>query len=664
VNEESRRTTGEPRANRDPGTPDTRSSNAGDLAKADNDARRTLAAIVESSDDAIISKTLQGVVTSWNRGAERLFGYTAEEMIGQPVSRLAPPDRVDDMPKILDRLRRGERVEHFETQRIAKDGRVIQVSLTISPIVDDIGQVIGASKVARDITPRKRAEEALLASEERYRALVETQSEVVCRFQADGAIVFVNSAYARARDTTPGALAGRSFWDAISREDRSSFEEMLHRMTPDNPELRFESRFATREGLRWLLWTSRGLMFDSSHNVQEVQATGIDITDRKDMEEKLREADERKNDFLAVLGHELRNPLAPLVTGLELLQQSQGNRQLLENVHAMMERQVRHLLRLVDDLLDVSRISRGTVQLRRALVDLNAVLDAALELTEPLITERQHKLVVTRPEDRLLVHGDFDRLTQVLGNLLNNAAKYTQTGGSIQVSVGAESGEAMVRVRDNGPGFPTRSASRLFDMFSHMPEHRDYTGSGGLGIGLGLARQLIELHGGTIVANSEGFGHGSEFVVHLPLGPGAEDTASESPASPEVGESPRRVLVVDDNVDAAQTLGLVLEQRGHTVRCVHSGHSALAALESFDPEIVLLDIGLPDIDGHEVAQRIRATHGGRRMRVYALTGWGQESDRKRSLDAGFDEHLTKPVNAAQLLCLIAADARDAETAED
>jgi signal transduction histidine kinase/ActR/RegA family two-component response regulator len=372
--------------------------------------------------------------------------------------------------------------------------------------------------------------------------------------------------------------------------------------------------------------------------------------ERARAEEALRAADARKDEFLAVLGHELRNPLGPLSTGLELLHTS-DQRELVSTVSAMMQRQLSHLVRLVDDLLDLSRISRGTISLQRASLDLNGVVDEAVEFSKPQIAERGHELLVHHSEAPLRVDGDFQRLTQVLVNLVTNAAKYMEPGGRIWLSIAARDGEGIVRVRDAGYGIPPERLESVFDMFSQIPEHRAKIGGGGLGIGLALCRKIAALHGGALDASSEGFGRGSEFVLRLPLGTSAKEPEPAPRPAPPASPA-RRVLVVDDNVDAARALCMLLEVRGHDARLAYSAESALETAQRHMPDVVLLDIGLPGMDGYEVARRIRALPNGDDVLLVAVTGWGQEEDRLRSRQAGFDEHLTKPVDSEQLLMLI------------
>ena len=621
-----------------------------------DESEALLAAIVDTSDDAIVSKTLEGVILSWNAGAERLFGYSAAEAVGQSINLIVPLHLRDEEVRILERLRCGERINHFETTRVRKDGELVDISVTVSPVRDSSGNVTGASKVARDITDRKRAEEKILASEQRYRAVVECQTEMLCRFAVDGTMLFVNEAYARALHMTADALIGRFIWDFIPDEEHARIKSMLERLTVESPESRLENRFETAAGVRWTLWTNRALRFDEQGRAVELQSTGIDITERKTMEEALQKADEHKNEFLAVLGHELRNPLAPLRTGLDLLEKLDGSREASKNTLGMMRRQLDHLVYLVDDLLDVSRISRGRIELKRRVLDVRNAIKIAVELARPVITEHEQDLICQLGDELLPVIGDEDRLAQVVGNLLGNAAKYSKPNGTIRLSAGREDGAAVIRVRDTGYGIPAERLGQVFDMFSQVPEHHTSTGGGGLGIGLSIARELVLAHGGSIEARSDGIGCGSEFTVRLPLSDAAADDQSPEVSRELAIESAcvsRRVLVVDDNGAAAESLRTLLEGRGHTVATANDGVTALKVADKFGPEVVVLDIGLPNLDGYEVARRIRAMPGGADKLLLAVTGWGQDEDKQLAREAGFDRHLTKPVDSAYLASLIA-----------
>jgi len=489
--------------------------------RAAEEARGLLASIVDSSDDAIVSKTLEGVVTSWNAGAARLFGYSAEEMVGQPITTLVPLELRQEEGEILARLNRGERIDHFETTRVTKDGRRVDVSLTVSPVRDAAGNIIGASKSARDISERKQAQRLLA------------------------------------------------------------------------------------------------------------------------------EADRRKDEFLAMLGHELRNPLAPIRNITEVLRRTAGGNSAQQEMCTVLDRQVQHMTKLLDDLLDVSRIRQGKIRLVREPVDVLTVVARAVETTRPLIDARGHTLRLELPSEAVRVLGDVTRLVQMLGNLLNNAARYTPEGGEITISAVSRGSMIELHVIDTGAGMPAEMLPVVFDLFVQAERTMDRS-QGGLGIGLTLVRTIAQLHGGSVLALSDGPGQGSEFVVSLPLlRSGRETSGLEVAVAPEGRASARRrVLVVDDNRDASDSLALLLRLGGHQVFIAESGHAALETELAQQPDLILLDIGLPDLDGYEVARRLRAA--GCSAILAALTGYGQPEDRERALEAGFDEHLVKPVDPRAL----------------
>jgi len=495
-------------------------------------ARGHLAAIVESSDDPIVSKTLDGVIRSWNCAAERLFGYSAEEAVGQPITLIVPPERLQEEADILARLRRGERIEHFETVRVAKSGCRIDVALTISPILDASGAIVGASKIVRDITERK-------VSEQRQQRI---------------------------------------------------------------------------------------------------------IAELRRAEEALREADRRKDEFLAVLAHELRNPLAPIRYAVALARKGRAqSRQ--RQAQGIIERQVEHMSRLLDDLLDVSRITRGTLILRRSSIDLASVISAAQESARPLIETKRHTLALKLPEKPIRLVADPVRLAQVLANILINAAKYTDPGGRIELEAAREGCDLIVAIRDNGIGISAEMMPKVFTLFAQAAPALERS-EGGLGIGLSLVRGLMELHGGTVSAHSRGTGHGSEFVVRLPIGNPADQPADAAPVRPPASARTKslRLLVADDNRDSAATCAALLEAAGHEVSVAHSGGEAFDLACRLEPDVLLLDIGMPELNGYQLAQRIRDTDWGRRAVLIAVTGWGQEEDKRRALAAGFDRHLTKPID--------------------
>jgi PAS domain S-box-containing protein len=487
------------------------------------EAQARLAAIVESSEDAIVSKTLDGIIQSWNAGAERLFGYSQQEAVGQSITLIIPPERQDEERAILERLRRGERVEHFETVRVAKDGRRLDISLTVSPVRDREGRIIGASKVARDITDRKRAEKAL------------------------------------------------------------------------------------------------------------------------------REGDRRKDEFLALLAHELRNPLAPLRNGLQVIRLAAGDANAVAQARAMMERQLGHMVRMIDDLLDISRINRNKMELRRSRVLLADVVSSAVETARPAVEAAGHELTVSLPPDPVYLDADLTRLAQVFSNLLTNSAKYTPRGGHIWLAAERRGEDVVVTVRDNGIGIPPESLHSIFDMFSQVDRSIERS-TGGLGIGLALVKGLVDMHGGRVTAESAGMGKGSTFTVRLPAlesrpERGGEGTPAEGPATNAPG---RRILVVDDNRDSATSMAMMLGLMGNQVRTAHDGVEAVRVAEAFRPQVVLMDVGMPRLNGYEATRRIREQPWGRSLAIIALTGWGQEGDKVRSQEAGCDGHLVKPVNPTDL----------------
>jgi two-component system CheB/CheR fusion protein len=617
------------------------------------EARSLLAAIVESSGDAVVGLTLDGVIVSWNPGAERLYGYSADEARGRPFSHLFPPGHPNDLPGVMEKLRLGKTVEPCEVVHVRKDGLRVDVSLSLSPVRGAGGAVTGASAIGRDVTDRRRAEAELREAESRFRQLAENIPGVFWMSDArDGRLLFISPAYEGVWGRTCQSLyeAPQSYLEAVHPEDRDRVREAARR------QLRGEStneeyRVVGPDGSARWVWDRGFPIRDRAGQVYRVGGIAVDVTARKRAEEALREADRRKDEFLAMLAHELRNPLAPIRNALEIMRMAGAAGPLAEPARQMIERQVRQLVRLVDDLLDVSRITRGKIDLRKGPVELAAVVGLALETSRPLLDARRHELTVSLPPEPLCVDADPARLAQVFSNLLHNAAKFTEEGGRVGLTAERQGQEVVLRVRDTGIGMTKEMLTRAFDLFAQADRSLGRS-QGGLGIGLTLARRLVQMHGGSVLAFSDGPGKGTELVVRLPVLQRARP-AGRSPRGGNAPRTSRRILVVDDNVDAADSLAQFLGMAGHQVWTAYGGAAALEAARAYRPEAVLLDIGMPGMDGYEVARRLRQEAGLGGALVVALTGYGQEEDRRRSWEATIDHHLVKPVDPEALEALLA-----------
>ncbi|MHB1422916.1 MAG: hybrid sensor histidine kinase/response regulator [Gemmataceae bacterium] len=817
------------------------------------EAARKLAAIVDSSEDAIISKTLDGIIQSWNASAERVFGYAAEEAVGRPITMLFPADRLAEEDRIIGRIRAGERVEHFDTVRLRKDGTPIAISLTISPIRDNEGRIIGASKIARDITERKRAEAAAaehhcltllradiaaaLASAANPPTTLQRCTEAIVRHldvafariwmlneaeqvlelrASAGLYTHLNGPHSRVKvgefkigriaasrqphltndvrhdpNISDPAWAGREgmvafagfplmtegrvlgvvalfarrpLSEAVVSDlgtlaegigqylDRKRAEERLRLLSeaaavilyapaPDalvrtlfakiGPTIGADSYFnyivnETGDGLR--LASCIGIPEEallphlgfgemlcgmaalhrqpvvvahvqqcSDPKAQAVRSLGIRAYagfplmsgnlllgtlafasrskdefdpdelafletichyvavayERLRLLEKLRQADHKKDEFLAILAHELRNPLAPIRNGLQLMQMAGGKAETVEQARTMMERQIVQMVRLVDDLMDLTRISRGKIELKKQPVELVAVVNGAVEIARPLIEEMGHELTVLLPEQPIILEADTTRLTQVFSNLLTNAAKYTDRGGRIWLTAERQGSDVVVAVKDTGIGIPADRLRSIFEMFSQVEAALSQS-QGGLGIGLCLVNRLVQMHGGSIEAESEGPGRGSRFVVRLPLvGEQREASMTGDNAEAAKATSKLRILVVDDNRDAAESLAMLLKIMGNNVRTASDGEKGVQAAAEFRPHVMLMDIGLPKLNGYGACRLIREQAWSKNMVIIAVTGWGAESDRRKSQEAGFDYHMVKPVDPTSLMKLLA-----------
>ena len=619
---------------------------------------RLLASIVESSNDAIIGKTLDGIIQSWNAAAEQLFGYTAEQALGQHISLVIPPERLTEEDQIIASLSAGKRIEHFETERVRSDGQRITVSLTISPIKDESGNVVGASKIARDITAQKRVE----SDRQMFVTLVENSTDFIGICDLEGVPFFINRAglelvglndIEEARQTQ---IQEFFFPEDQAKIVNEFFPEVLNNGHGEI-EIRFR-HFKTGEP-RWMAYKVLALT-DAANQPIAFATVSQDVTERRRLADDLRrlaadlsEVDRRKNEFLATLAHELRNPLAPMSNMLEVVKRANGDGAVLQRAHETLERQLGQMIRLVDDLLDLNRITHDRLELRRSEVELSSVVQQAVEVARPLLDSAEHHLIVELPDEPIYLYADRARLAQLFGNLLNNSCKYTRPEGIVSISAKRIGDEVEVIVKDNGAGIPQDKLNSIFDMFMQVDRTSEHS-QGGLGIGLTLVKRLTEMHGGSIEARSAGEGQGSEFVVRLPVLSRDEVAAQHGPDVESESQPQRRVLIVDDNRDSADSLAMLMEITGNKTYMAHDGIEAVAAVEKYRPEVVLLDIGLPGLDGHEVCRRVREQPWGKDIVVIALTGWGQEDDRRKSEEAGFNGHLVKPVDYDKLLELLAS----------
>jgi PAS domain S-box-containing protein len=504
------------------------------------------------------------------------------------------------------------------------------------------------------VIDRAWAEDTLRASEERFRATFENAAVGIAHVSVDGRWLRVNDKLCEIVGYTREQLQGMTFQDITHPEDLDIDLELARQvLSGERLTYSLDKRYFRANGaIVWVRLTVSLLRKPDgtpAHFISIIE----DITTRKRAEEALREADQRKDEFLALLAHELRNPLAPIRTSVGLMRARPSDDPVVKRCREVIDRQVTQMARLLDDLLDVSRLSRGQLTLQRKLVGLREILDAAVEASMPLIVQQRQELTVDAVDESIVLDADAARLTQVFGNLLNNAAKYSAPGSSIHVSLHQRGNLIEIVVRDRGMGIAPEMLERVFDLFTQAEAAQAHA-PGGLGIGLSLARRLVEMHDGAIAAASRGLGYGSEFTVRLPIAQHARPAQTVPPAIQDVAFAQpleRRVLVVDDNAEAADMLAMLLTEVGCDVRTAYRGETAVLEAERFRPDLVLLDIGLPDTSGEEVCRRIRAYPWGTTVVIVAVTGWGQEHDRHRSALAGFDQHLVKPVDPDILVAL-------------
>jgi PAS domain S-box-containing protein len=616
--------------------------------------------LVDSVQDyAIFLLDPEGRVASWNAGAQRIKGYTAQEIIGRSLTTFYPQEALDrNWPAI--ELEHAKRLGRFEDEgwRVRKDGTRFWANVIITTLRDAEGRLRGFAKITRDLTERRAQEERLRQSEERFRLLLEgLEDYAICMLDPDGRVVSWNAGARKIMGYASDDIVGRSY-ERFFREDEREAQRPEHILENARLHRRIEEQlsFCRKDGAPF--WAHLGLtaLHDASSTLRGFAMLVRDLSERKRME-SLEEQGRHLTEFMAMLAHELRNPLAPIRNAVAIMAAVPGLAPQVAWSRDVIERQTLQLSRLVEDLLDVSRITRGKLRLQSAPMDVESALQRAIEASRPLIDARHHRLHVDVPAG-LSIHGDMTRITQVFLNILNNAAKYTPESGEIRVHGRMEGNDVCVKIRDTGVGIPPALLDQVFDLFAQGERTLDRS-EGGLGIGLTLARRIVALHGGSIAARSEGVGRGSEFEVRLPrlrAGKAAPAAASQTPAIPSAGPS-RAILVVDDNVDSANSMAMLLRLGGHEVEVAHDGPSAIDRVAQNIPDIVLLDIGLPGMNGYEVAEKLRERFDRtNQLRIYAMTGYGQAQDRARSMESGVDGHLVKPVLPDELLRIVAKPA--------
>jgi PAS domain S-box-containing protein len=611
---------------------------------------RTLVQCVR--DYAIFMLDPEGRVATWNEGAQNITGYADPEIIGQHFSVFYPPAALSRREPALE-LGTATTEGRFEEEgwRLRKDGTRFWASVVISAIRDGSGQLLGFTKITRDLTERRRHEQELRASEEKFRMLVEGVVDyAIITLDRDGFITSWNTGAARLNGYPAADILGRHFSRLYPAEEIAA-----NKPWQDLIAARDQGRFveegwrARRDGTHYWANNLIAALREPDGRSPSYYMVTQDLSQRK-YAEGLADAAQRTHEFIAMLAHELRNPLAPIRNAVALMERKGLGDPVLESMRQTIDRQSVLLTQIVDELLDVNRIARGQFHVDRRPIDLCDVLKRALETSRPLIEQRHQTLDVRIAAASLPMSGDAMRLTQVFLNLMNNAAKYTHIGGNLGLRVETEDGFYCVRVTDNGRGIPRGSLEAVFELFMQIDPESCGT-QGGLGVGLALVRRIVELHGGRVFARSDGLNHGSEFVVQLPKADAARaDPPVESPAA----SVPRRmrVLVVDDNRDAADSMRMLLEASGQDARSVYDGVSALELAATFRPEVVLLDIGMPSMDGYQVVRELHARSLSPRPAIAALTGWGQDSDKKKTREAGFDRHFTKPVAPEELMAFL------------
>ena len=633
-----------------------------DISNLDDTRSRlaVMSSIVESCDDAIIGIGLDGSIRTWNASATRVFGYGALEALGQNVVMLCPPVEVETARAALDRMRRGEPVEAVPAFRAHKNGSLLATSATMSPIWDERGIVSGGSVIARDVSALRLAQRQAQERQELVSLLLDSTAEAVYGLDNHGKCTFCNKTCATLLGyDDPREIVGQDMHALMhgKHPDGAAYpleECPIHRgFRDEEPVHRDDEAFVRKDGSTFSV-EYRAHPLRHNDETLGMVVTFLDITDRKRSEDEMRTAALRREQFLAMLSHELRNPLAAVLNATTVLREGDGNDTSADSARQVIERQTRHMSRLLDDLLDVSRITSGKFQLRKHPFDLHNAIQAGVESLAPMVAKREIDLVLDIDAEPLPILGDPVRLQQVVSNLLSNAARYSDTGGRVELTVRKSGAEAIIAVRDYGEGMDMDLLPQIFDLFVQSAQQLDRS-RGGLGVGLSLVRQIVEAHRGTVRATSEGRGTGSEFVVRLPLTASLLPIEEEEPMAVDV--TPKRVVLVEDQGDAREMLSLLLTARGHQVFEAEDGPRALEAIERERPDAAIVDIGLPTMSGYDVARAVRANRALDSVTLVALTGYGAHADIQAAREAGFDAHLTKPADTTRIEAVLARSRR-------